>query len=236
MDTTVLDPIAFRLDFEELRKTLRIRPGSGMEDDLLRLAEEAEALARPKALYKIAYIDSRNEDCVVVDGVTFKSRVLRVNLEEVHRVFPYVATCGPELDEWARSIEDMLQNFWADTIKEMALRQARAALLEHLKATYRLGETSAMSPGSLADWPIQQQRPLFQLLGSLEHTDGISFLPAIGVRLTDSFLMIPNKTVSGIRFPTETSFESCQLCPREGCPNRRAAYDPHLWEEKYSHG
>ena len=46
--------------------------------------------------------------------------------------------------------------------------------------------------------------------------------------LTDTFLMVPIKSVSGIFFPTEVSFESCQLCPRENCIGRRAPYDPAL--------
>lgn len=227
MDTVILDEIPFQIDMDKLKKELRIRPGHTMETDLQRLAEEAQAVGKPKALYKVAYVDSRGDDHIVVDGIQFTSRVLRVNLEKVHRVFPYVVTCGTELGEWAESIDDMLQNFWADTIKQVALRRARAALLDHLKKTYRLGKMSAMAPGSLKDWPIQQQRPLFQLLGDVEE--------AIGARLTSSMLMIPNKTISGIRFPTENSFESCQLCPRERCPNRRAAYNPDLYEERFSH-
>jgi predicted transcriptional regulator len=56
---------------------------------------------------------------------------------------------------------------------------------------------------------------------------------AIGVELLSSLLMQPTKTVSGIVFPTEETFASCQLCPRQGCPNRRAPYDPDLFEAKY---
>jgi hypothetical protein len=55
----------------------------------------------------------------------------------------------------------------------------------------------------------------------------------VGVRLTDSCLMMPTKSVSGIRFPTETSFESCQLCPRDDCPGRRAPYDSGLYDRRY---
>jgi hypothetical protein len=54
------------------------------------------------------------------------------------------------------------------------------------------------------------------------------------VTLTDSFLMVPTKSVSGIVFPTEVSFESCRLCPRSDCPGRRAKYDPNLWEQRYA--
>ena len=52
---------------------------------------------------------------------------------------------------------------------------------------------------------------------------------SIGVRLTDSCLMVPNKTVSGVRFPTEHDFRACQVCHREDCPSRSAPFDADLW-------
>ncbi len=183
-------------------------------------------MARPKAAYRVAYIDSRSTDTVVIEGVTFKSRVLRVNTDGAQRVFPYVATCGLELDDWSRSVGDLLAAFWADAIKEAAVIAAMRALRSHVVGAFRLKRSAAMAPGSLADWPIGQQRPLFALLGDVQG--------AIGVRLTPSMLMVPAKSVSGILFPTEESFESCQLCPRPGCPNRRAPYDPGLYERRYA--
>ena len=98
-------------------------------------------------------------------------------------------------------------------------------MYEHMDQRYRLGNASTMSPGRLADWPMAEQRNLFALLGDTEE--------AIGVRLTDSLLMVPTKSVSGIRFPTQESFESCQLCPRERCPGRLAPYDEALYDKKY---
>ena len=50
----------------------------------------------PIGLMDLALDMYETEDSVVVDGITFKSRVLRVNLEQTHRVFPYLATCGTE--------------------------------------------------------------------------------------------------------------------------------------------
>ena len=87
------------------------------------------------------------------------------------------------------------------------------------------GVVGRMNPGSLSDWPLTEQRPLFSLMGD---TDA-----AIGVRLMPSLLMAPTKSVSGIVFPTESTFASCQLCPRDECPNRRAPYDEGLWRRKY---
>ena len=38
---------------------------------------------------------------LVIDGVRFESRALRINLEEVGRVFAFVITCGNELEQAA---------------------------------------------------------------------------------------------------------------------------------------
>lgn len=225
LDAVVIDDISFQPDLEKLMKKLHLKEGSAYTDRPKRLVNEAQAIARPGALYKVAYIGSKSESSVVIDGITFNSRVLRVNLENAHRVFPFVATCGTELHEWMDAQDDILQRYYAETISEMALRLALAVLREHLIERYRLGRTSTMSPGSLTDWPIQAQQPLFALLGDTEE--------AIGVRLSDSLWMIPSKSVSGVRFPTEQTFASCQLCPREHCPSRKAPYDEELYDKRY---
>ncbi|MBN1249350.1 MAG: vitamin B12 dependent methionine synthase [Anaerolineae bacterium] len=221
----VLDDIPFAPALAPLKKRLRIKDGSRSEAELAALLPAAAAIAKPKALYRLVYIDEKAPEAVTLSGVTLHSRILRVNLEAAHRAIVYVVTCGTELHAWGEGLDDMVHQYWADTIKEMALGAAIQTLHAHLAACYELGKTAAMSPGSLADWPIREQRPLFKLLGDPE--------AAIGVKLTESFLMIPNKSVSGIRFPTEESFESCQLCPRESCPGRRAAYEPDLYDMKY---
>ncbi len=224
-NTHVLDEVVFEPDKARLMKSLRIEPGSSDAEALAQLVTEAQDVAKPKAYYKVAYVESKEDDAVVIDGVRFDSRVLRVNLEDAYRVFPYVATCGTELETWSYTIEDMLQQYWTDAIRQMALTSATQALQKHIVDTYRLGRTAVMSPGSLSDWPIREQRPLFDLIGDVEGK--------IGVQLSDSFLMSPIKSVSGIRFPTEESFASCQLCPRVNCPGRRAPYDETLYDRKY---
>jgi hypothetical protein len=225
LEAMILEMAPFQLDREQLKKTLRIKEGSGVGEKVEALAQEAEAVGRPKICYGVAYVESKGEDHLVIEGVTFTSRILRVNLDKVFRVFPYVATCGPELEEWSRKFDGILEKYWADTIKEMAVRSTVRYLQDHLTERYRPGPMSRMNPGSLPDWPLPEQRPLFALLGEN---------PAkIGVQLKESFLMTPVKSVSGIWFPTEERFESCQLCQRENCPGRRAPYDPSLYDRKY---
>jgi len=228
VEINFLTEVDFCLDRADLRDKLKIKEGSSNEERLLKLAEKAEEIARPKALYGEVYIEDRGEDWVKVDGlekVVMESRVLKVNLEGAHKILPYLATCGREVEEWSESIDGMAEGFWVDEMKRRALNAATARLSRELTDGHLPGKSAAMSPGSLEDWPISEQEKLFALLG-----DGPD---RIGVELTDSFLMLPSKSVSGIRFPTEIDFESCQLCPREGCPGRRAPYDEDLYEKRY---
>ncbi len=221
----LLDSILYQPDLPALMDRLRIRAGSSSSASLAEMITHAQDIARPKALYRLAYIDGKNDHGVSLDGIAFTSRVLRVNLGNLQRAFPYVATCGSELAAWAESIEDMLHHFWADVIMEAALYTAMQALEADLLARYQPGQVSTMNPGSLVDWPLTEQKPLFTLLGSVQQT--------IGVALTESMLMVPFKSVSGIYFATEETFASCQLCPRPLCPNRRALYDPALFDKRY---
>jgi len=223
----ILDDVPIEFDIDTLFTKLRIDRESKNGKDIQDLIEAVAPAMRPKAIYEVCYIQYRNYDTVDIGGITFTSRVLRVNLDKVERVFPYVATCGKELDEIVTPSDDLLRQFWFDSIKEMALDAMIKYLTNHLKEKYALGELSKMSPGSGSQdlWPIEQQKQLFSIFGDVE--------PLIGVTLTDSFLMIPIKSISGIYFPTEIRFEGCQLCPREVCPGRRAPYDENLLKSYY---
>jgi len=224
MDAELLENFPFQIDLEDLFKKMRVRETSPQGEKLSSMVAEAQAVGRPKAFFREAYVESRGDDHVVIDGTLMKSRVLRVNLDSVYRVFPYVATCGLELEGWSKSYGDILEKYYADVIKESALRLTFRRLQQVLAEKLAL-KLSRMNPGSLPDWPLSEQRSLFTILG-----DGPR---SIGVQLTDSFLMMPIKSVSGIYFPSEVSWENCQMCPREKCPGRRAPHDPTLYERKF---
>ena len=228
MSGIFLDDIPNPFDLETLFQTLHLQENTRHGEKVRTMVEEARKVAKPKAFYCEAYIEEKGEGYVVIQGVRLTSHILRVNLDEVYRTFPYVATCGLELEEWSKSYEDILEKFWADAIKEHALRSAFRDLGETLRERSGIKELSRMNPGSLADWPLSQQGPLFQILGEGPRR--------IGVQLTDSYLMLPIKSVSGIYFPATVSYENCMLCAREKCPGRRAAYDPHLLETRYPQG
>jgi hypothetical protein len=206
-------------------KKLRVKSNSRYQDLVLDMLDHAREIGRPKAMYRVAGIEEKFESGVVIEGISMESRIMAVNLKDVNRVFAYLVTSGRELYDWKMSFEDMLDSYYADEINQMALRTAEKYLLDHLKSTYQLGKTASMNPGSLEDWPITAQQSLFELLGDP--------LQAIGVELLDSMLMLPNQTVSGIRFVSEEGYSNCELCPREVCPHRRTPYNPELMNNKY---
>lgn len=206
------NPVLERLHFSKTDEEKR-----AMVQELIDLVQSA---AKPKALYTVAYVDEKHEDALTIDGVTFTSRVLRKNLDTVNRVFPYLVTVGTAVDDLTVDRDDFVRYYSLDVIKDMLLRGCVRYLQKYLLRRYALQQVSRMSPGSLKDWPITQQKELFTLFDT-----GAS---AMGVTLTDSFLMVPVKSVSGILFTTKIKFESCQLCPREICDGRRAPYSPEL--------
>jgi hypothetical protein len=223
----ILTNIPVEFDISLLLSRLHIAEGDADATSVGKLVDWARTVANPKAIYDICYLGDKSADTVNIGGVTFTSRILSTNLDQAHRFFPFIVTCGKELEIQPNITGDMMEFYWLDEIKQMALGAAFGYMQKHITEKYRPGKISYMCPGSLEDWPTTQQAQLFSLFGDTE--------AKIGVKLTDSFLMLPTKSVSGIFFPTETSFESCQLCPREDCPGRRAPYDESL-KSKYAEG
>jgi hypothetical protein len=213
---TVLKKMKVRIRLDEVSRRLHMKSDRDL-DPIRHLIDIAEKIIEPKAIYRVCYIDEKAQNTVSIGGLRLSSRVLRKNLEEVERVFPYVVTIGSQLAEKQGASADLLENFYLDAIGNVALNSARSQLKNHLQNKFALNKISSMAPGSLSDWPIEEQAPLFQMIGDVQNS--------IGVKLTKSLLMLPAKSVSGIFFAKEISFVSCQLCPRKRCESRKAAYD-----------
>lgn len=180
-------------------------------------------IARPK--YCFAEVCAQvDEGWALLGDARFDSRILRVHLRNVDRAFPALITCGREIHERICACGDLLEKYWMEGIAELRMQEAGEALRREIRSiTGR--DIRAMSPGSLGDFPLTEQKKLFPLLG-----DG----PArIGVELTPQCLMLPQKSASAIYFESEEAYENCMLCLREGCPNRRAAFNEKVFIEKY---
>ena len=219
----IINNIPVNLEAGEIARHLRIRPERAGSSHIEELVKLANSLVSLRAVYDISYVGAKDAQSVEVAGVVFRSGVLRHNLESAQKVFPYIITIGAELEKRASSLGDLLKQYYLEEIANFVLGQGADLLTKRLQDRWGFPLLSNMSPGSLEDWPITEQGPLFSLFGDTEKT--------IGVRLTDHFLMLPRKSISGILFPSEEGFTACQLCPRETCPSRRALYDEGLAAE-----
>lgn len=99
MDAFILPDIPFKLSRKALMKKLHIKEGTRDAEEFQQLADQAHKIARPKALYRTCFKDTATDDTVTIDEVTFRSRVLTVNIENANRVFAYSATCGTEVED-----------------------------------------------------------------------------------------------------------------------------------------
>jgi hypothetical protein len=212
------------LNTNQLFENLRIKPGTDRAKEFEDLVSKVREIGKPKALYKVSFIDEKGEDTITLDGVTFTSLALRKNLDSIERVFPYVATCGTEIDDIEIGQGDLRKKLWISFLKGHLLQTSMQFLSEYLAKRYKVSNLSSMNPGSgdASVWPFEQQRELFSMCGDVEEL--------IGVRLTKSLVLVPDMSVAGILFPTETDFQSCQLCHRENCRFRRAPLNRELWK------
>ena len=216
--------IPFTLDLQQLATRMRIKDGSDHAKEFESMVNRVQEIGRPKALYKESYVEDKTRDSVVIDSVCFNSLALRKNLDTVERVFPCIATCGNELDEIQVDPGNLYGKSWLAFLKTSLLMVAMQYLQEHIMVHYKIPKLGYMNPGSgdVDVWPIEQQKELLSLFDDIEQS--------IGVKITKSFILIPDMSVSGILFPTEVDFQSCQLCHRENCIGRRAPFDQKLWD------
>ncbi|MBQ8400519.1 MAG: vitamin B12 dependent methionine synthase, partial [Clostridia bacterium] len=166
-------------------------------------------------------------DLVLLDGYSFRSALVAEKLAKAAAasngtVVGYVMTCGRAL---YTALDEIKDDFFAAAIWDYImidyLRLAGDMVHQYMMTHFFPSSDgkkhfSALNPGSLVTWNIFGQKELFALLG-----DGAA---AAGVELTDSMLMLPTKSGSGIFFYTEEPYENCMYCPRINCPNRRAEY------------
>ena len=105
----------------------------------------------------------------------------------------FIATAGMEFETWQQRLkeqDDMVRIFIADALGSVIAERCADKMEEHLQQSIdKLGwrHTNRFSPG-YCGWDVNEQQLLFPLFEG--HT--------CDVRLTDSSLMVPIKSVSGI--------------------------------------
>lgn len=177
-------------------------------------------LVKPAALYRIERLDGlRHERLLLKGGQELQSKLLSEHLKSATFIVIAVCTIGPGVEQLAS------REFARDPIYGLALEGFGSAAVETLATTFctfvdqkakLAGMTSSipLSPG-MVGWSVDQgQRQLFQLVDP----------SLIGVKLTESFMMSPAKTISlvlGVGDQMVADGSTCDFCNmRERCHYR----------------
>jgi hypothetical protein len=212
------------LNLEISRNKLRLSENQAEEANFPSILEQVQELAEPRAVWERCQIEEIGDGFVVISGVRFQSNVLASELTKFDTVFPFVMTIGDAVEKLARRTEDALKQYCYEYLGDYVLLQASDQLKHHLEMLSGGPHLSWYSPGSVDDFKLERQRELFRLLGEVRER--------IGVELRENLMMYPRKSISGFYFRSEEPFYTCQICEREKCLGRRAAYDPAI-AEKY---
>ena len=164
----------------------------------------------PKAIIRWVSVDRIEGDRTTIDGTTFQSKVVADKLRGLPRVFLSVVTAGDELDGCAEDLEPFVDVFKGALLGH-ALEYVERIMIER----FSFDGSSTLNPGSLPDWPIENNFALFDMIGNTDE---------IGVSLNAAGYISPWNSVSRIHFPGK-GYENCSLCRKFDCRGRRAAFD-----------
>ena len=223
MDVIIRKNLGVKLDIKAVMERLRVP--EDLEEEFADIFAECESIANPCFMYTAKPV-RQTENTTFVGDAEFVSKIMYGNFKGLTTVWPYVLTCGRELYDLAAQKDDPLERYWVDCISELYLGALHPIMHKEVSELAGVERLYSMNPGSLEDFPLACQRPLFDMLGDVE--------AGIGAWLTDSFLILPSNSGSGIYFTSDSHYENCSMCPREGCPNRRAPYDGMMFETKYA--
>jgi len=182
---------------------------------------EAPKRCTIRAGYKILSVHSvehRRNDIAVDDIVFHVDKIIAAQFRKAESAALFVCTIGPGMETWAKECShsgDMVMSYFIDAAASAIAEQTAEAFHNNLEQ--RMNErgqhvTNRYSPG-YCGWATAEQQVLF------------SFFPKsfCGITLTESSLMVPRKSVSGIigiGAHVKRMDYACDHCTLPGCTYR----------------
>ena len=221
-----------QLSYSELGLNLRdvyVQMGYGgaeadadVEAEVCAVEELIAAVARPRYCYFVVKGTLDTVRHVLTVGCTELNvgRIISRQLRGSEAFAFFVATAGAEFEDLQMRLkddDDMVRTFIADSFGSVMAECAADRMEEALQTELdgrRWRHTNRFSPG-YCGWHVSEQQRLFRLFGTES---------PCGVSLTDSSLMVPIKSVSGVigLGPEVRKLEySCGLCDYKDCYKRR---------------
>jgi hypothetical protein len=239
-DSAVTDALTFApplselpLDQKTIKRHLGYRDGTAPEPVSTAIAELLPHIgshADVKCGYRILPQGSVNvqSETVSCGPVTLTmGSVITKQLRNSSTLALYVSTAGPGMERWSNQLMaegDMLRGFVVDAIASDLVGIASEWLEQKIAGAVKSrgwSLTNGYSPG-YCDWPVSDQHNLFSL-----------FPPGFcGITLTESALMVPVKSLSGVLglgAGLKKGAYQCAICELKDCYRRRE--EPDLSEE-----
>jgi len=172
--------------------------------------------------YEIKDIVSvQGQHVTIGDSITFESEVIARLLERCEKIAVFALTIGNHLEEMVAYLAEnglVLQATVLDAIGSGAASKLADYVGDRIRRIANaegLTTSRRFSPG-YCDWEVSQQKMVFLALNG----------DSAGIRLTESLLMIPRKSVSGIigiglANNNIESYNPCHTCKEKDCPGRR---------------
>lgn len=190
-----------------------------LRDIAINLVEQSHQYQSIQFGYKIVEsneLSVTKEKVIVNSEITFEcGKIISSQLRGIEGLVIFTSTLGRDYDKWFKSLFDSgdpLQGYIADLIGSVTVEAAVDVLENKIVAELskqNMKCSNRYSPG-YCDWNVSEQKKLF------------SFLPDkfCGIELTESSLMVPIKSVSGIigfGKNIKKKAYACQICTQENC-------------------
>ena len=224
--TTVSDQITLNINEEKVLRDVgysnSCEPPARMKILVREYAQNASQLINPVYSYVVRDIDFViGSNAFIEDGAIFQSQVISGLLKKCERVAVFALTIDGYLEEAVSHLAEnglVVQARVLDAIGSDAAEQVAGHVqnvVTQWANTQGLITSQRFSPG-YCDWDVDQQRMLFRTL------NGSSAF----IQLTDKYLMVPQKSISGIigigtLESGVASYNPCQSCRHRDCPGRR---------------
>lgn len=178
---------------------------------------EIDEICIPQYMYEIYEGEVQDRVSITIGNQHFKTgRMIISYLSGGDRFCVFVTTAGQEYEDYklrARKEGDSLKEFIADAIGSVIAEACVTKVQSRLSEISSLDHTYPYSPG-YCGWKLTEQRLLFSLLPD----------SPCGITLTDSCLMLPIKSVSGIIAlgeKIERKAYGCSICENINCYKRK---------------
>lgn len=214
----IVKDLHVELEIEHILKGQGVDPGKAsalLTRTASEILDEARTLLKPAALYGSVAVSDFQHHTITLDGGSFAGPLVAEAFAGASRLILVVCTIGPELEERVAELmnRDMMRAMALDGAGTGAVGEVSRLVRERIACS---AEKAGLKAGMKANpgqegWPIEQQRILFSIVPAEQ----------IGVRLTESCLMIPRKSVSfamGLGAGMCSEAVSCEFCSkRERC-------------------